>query len=214
MAQELVTVKNQLRAGVQIVGRELTRIDAQVQLLDLESQKVQDSFATPVAERFGQTDERQTRHVAITSQLHDVVHGTGEQSMHRDLLLDQEIARINEQHKRELENHQISINLMKDELSQNQESRHAQDGEIAVLKAPVEQLMGQVKGKGKTSDPTPEALGAGGRNPRPHLGGEAAGAPPSGGDPDDEGAPFGRKPDESRKGRRDERPAPQPEDDD
>jgi len=40
-AQELVTVKNQLKAGVLIVGRELARIDEQVQLLDLESQKVQ-----------------------------------------------------------------------------------------------------------------------------------------------------------------------------
>jgi len=134
--------------------------------------------------------------------------------MHRDLLLDQESARINEQHKRELENHQMSINLMKDELRQNRESQHAQDGEIAVLKAPVEQLMGQVKGKGKTLDPTPEASGAGGRNPRPQQGGEAAGAPRGGGDPDDEGVAFGRKPDQSRKGRRDERPAPQPEDDD
>jgi len=36
MAQELVTVKNQLKSGVQIVGRELTRIDEQVQLLDVE----------------------------------------------------------------------------------------------------------------------------------------------------------------------------------
>jgi len=36
MAQELVTVKNQLKSRVQIVGRELTRIDEEVQLLDLE----------------------------------------------------------------------------------------------------------------------------------------------------------------------------------
>jgi len=91
----------------------------------------------------------------------------GKQSMYRDLLLDQEIARINEQHKWELENHGMSIHLMKDELRQNPESRQAQDGEIAVLKALVEQLMGQVKGKAKTSDPTPEASGAGGRNPPP-----------------------------------------------
>jgi len=49
---------------------------------------------------------------------------------------------------------------MKDELRQNQESLQAQDGEIAVLKALVEQLMGQVKGKGRRSDPTPEASGA------------------------------------------------------
>jgi len=50
MAQELVTVKNQLKSRVQIVGRELTRIDEQVQLLDLESQKIQESFATQVSE--------------------------------------------------------------------------------------------------------------------------------------------------------------------
>ena len=74
--------------------------------------------------------------------------------------LNQEIAGINEKHKRELENHERSIDLMKDELRQNQESLQAQDSEIAVLKALVEQLMGQVKGKGKRSDPTPEASGA------------------------------------------------------
>jgi len=88
MAQELVTVKHQLKAGVQIVGRELARIDQQVQLLDMETQKVQESFATQVAQRLGETDERQTRHEAVTSQLHEVVQGTGEQSMHRDILLD------------------------------------------------------------------------------------------------------------------------------
>jgi len=69
--------------------------------------------------------------------------------MHGDVLLDSEIVRINEQHKREMENHQMSINLVRDELQQQQESREAQDGEIAVLKALVEQLLGQVKGKGK-----------------------------------------------------------------
>jgi len=57
MAQELVTVKNQLKFGVQIVCRELTRIDEEVQLLDLESQKIHESFATQVAERQGETDE-------------------------------------------------------------------------------------------------------------------------------------------------------------
>jgi len=87
--------------------------------------------------------------------------------MHRDLLLDQQIPRINKQHKQALENHEMSINLMKDDLRQNQESRQAQDREIAVLKALVEQLRGQVKGKGKTSDGTPEVSGAGGRNHPP-----------------------------------------------
>jgi len=116
MAQELVTVKNQLKSGVQIVGLELTRIDEQVQLLDLECQKVQASFAIQVSERLGETDERQTRHEAVTSHLHEAGQGTGEQSMHQDLLLDQEIVRINEQHKLELENHEMSINLVRDEL--------------------------------------------------------------------------------------------------
>jgi len=136
--------------------------------------------------------------------------------MHRDLLLDQEIFRINEQHKREMETHQISTNLVRDELQRQQESRDAQDGEIAVLKALVEQLLGQVKGKGKVSDPTPEASGAGGGRPPPPPRHGAAGAPGGGGGghADDEGEGSGRKPDESRKGRRDERPASQPEEDD
>jgi len=105
-----------LKSRVQLVGRELARIDEHVQLLDLESQKVQESFATQVVERLGETDERQARHEALTSQLHEAVQGTDDQSMHRDLLLDQEIVRINELHKRELENHEISINLVRDEL--------------------------------------------------------------------------------------------------
>jgi len=216
MAQELVTVKNQLKSGVQIVGRELTRIDEQVQLLDLESQKIQETFATQVAERLGETDERQTRHEAVTAHLHEAVQGTREQSMHRDLLLDQEIVRFNEQHKRELQTHEISINLASDELQRQQESREAQDAEIAVLKALVEQLLGQVKGKGKVSDPTPEASGAGGGRPPPPPRHGAAGAPGGGGggDPDDDGEGSGRKPDECRKGRRDKRPAPRPEEDD
>jgi len=215
MAQELVTVKNQLKSGVRIVGRELARIDEQVRLLNLESQKVQDSFATQVAEQLGETDQRQARQEAETSHLHEAVQGTGEQAMHRYLLLDQEIVRINEQHKRELANHEISINLVRDELRQHQKYREAQDGEIAVLKALVEQSMGQVKGKGKVSDPTPEASGVGGGRPPPPPRHGATGGPwrGGGGDSDDEGEGCGRKPDESRKGRHDERPAPQPEED-
>jgi len=154
MAQELVTVKNQLTFGVLILGRELARVDKQVRLLDSESQKVQESFATEVAERLRETDDRQTRHEAVTSHLHEAVQGTGEQSMHRDLLLDREIVRINEQHKRELANHEMSINLVRDDLRHQRESREAQDGEIAVLKALVEQLLGagQRKGEGVRSD--------------------------------------------------------------
>jgi len=192
MAQELVKVKIQLKSGVQIVGRELAGIDEQVQLLDLESQKVQESFATKVGERLRETDKRQARYEAVTSHRREVVQGTGEQSIQRDLLLDQEIVRINEQHKRELANHVISINLVRDELRHYQESREALDGEVAVLKALVEQLMGQVKGKGKVSDPTPEASGAGGGRPPPPRHG-ATGAPGGGGggDPNDEGEGSG-----------------------
>jgi len=40
MAQELVKVKLQLKCDAQIVAQELDRIDNQVQILDLESQKV------------------------------------------------------------------------------------------------------------------------------------------------------------------------------
>jgi len=36
--------------------------------------------------------------------------------MHRDRLLDQEIVRINEQHKPELDHHEVRINLVRDQL--------------------------------------------------------------------------------------------------
>jgi len=58
--------------------------------------------------------------------------------MHQDLLLDQAIVRIKEQHKGELANHEISINLVRDEHRHHHESREAQDGGIAVLTALVE----------------------------------------------------------------------------
>jgi len=179
--------------------------------VDLESQKIKESFATQVAGRLGVTDERHASDEAVTSQLHEAVQRTDKQSMNRDLLLHQEIVRINEQNKRELENQDRSLNVMREELQQHEESRQAQDRKISVIKALVEHLMGQVKGKGKASDPTPEASGAGGGNPPPPPQRKAAGAPGGGarGDSDDEGEGSERKPDESRKGRRDERPAPQ-----
>jgi len=43
IAQELLNVKIQVKCRVQLVGRELARIDEEVQLLDLESQEAQDS---------------------------------------------------------------------------------------------------------------------------------------------------------------------------
>jgi len=197
MAHELLKFKSQLRAGAQIVGQELNRMDEQVRILDQESQKVQESFASTVAERLGETDDREARHEAVTSQLHETVQGTEAQSIHRDLLLDPEIVRLNEQHKRELENHEISLNLIKQEMLEHQLAEQARDSEISELKAMVQTLMGQVKGKGKVSDPTPEASGAGGGKPSPPRRG-AAGAPGGGGggDPDDEGEGSGRKPDE------------------
>jgi len=125
------------------------------------------------------------------------VQGTDEQSMHQDLLLDQEIVRLNKQHKQELENNEISINLVRDELRRHQQSREARDGAISVLKALVEQLIVQVKGKGKVSDPTPEASGAGGGRPPPPPQHRAAGAlgRGAGEDLDDDGEGSGRKPD-------------------
>jgi len=184
----------------------------QVRILDQQCQKVQETFASTVAERLGETDDRQARHEAVTSQLHETVQGTEAQSIHRDLLLDQEIVRLNAQHKRELENHAISLNIMKQEMIESQLAEQARDGEISELKAMVQTLMGQVKGKGKVSDPTPEASGAGGgRPPPPRHGAAGAAGSGGGGDPDDDGEESGRKPDERRKGRLDERPAPQPE---
>jgi len=181
MAHQLLKIKSQLKAGAQIVGQELNRMDEQVRILDQESQKGQESFASTVPERLGETDDRQARHEAVTSQLHKTVQGTEAQSIHRDLLLDQEIVRLNEQHKRELENHEISLNLMKQEILEHQPAEQARDGEISELKAMMQTLMGQVKGKGKGSDPTPEASGAGGGKPPPQRRG-AAGAPGGGGE--------------------------------
>jgi len=89
--------------------------------LDLEFQKVKESLATQVAERLGETGERQARQEAVTSQLHAAVQGTDEQSMHGDLVLNDKIVRIIEQHKRGLKNHEISINLVRRELRQHPE---------------------------------------------------------------------------------------------
>jgi len=73
MAHDLLKFKSQLRAGTQIIGQELNRMDEQVQILDQESQKVQESFASTVAERLVETDDRQARHEGVTSQLHETV---------------------------------------------------------------------------------------------------------------------------------------------
>jgi len=97
----------------------------------------------------GETDERPTRHEPVTSQLHEAVQGTDEQCMHQDLHLDQEIVRMNEQYKWELENHKISMNLVRDELRRQQEYREVQHGEISVVKALMEQLYGRRRERGR-----------------------------------------------------------------
>ena len=160
--------------------------------MDIGSQKAQGSFAAQVAERLGETDDKQVRHEAVTSQLHERVQGTEAQSMHGDIMLEQEILSLNKQHKSVLENHEISLNLTRTELRHQMQDQQVRDGEISELKARVETLMGLVKGKGKVSDPTPAASGAGGGNPAPPPQRKAAGAPGGGGDPDEEGAGSGR----------------------
>ena len=54
--------------------------------------------------------------------------------MYRDLMLDQEIVRLNEQHKRELNNHQITLSLMRAELRSQKEAQQLRDSEILELK--------------------------------------------------------------------------------
>jgi len=67
MAQELLTVKLQLKSGPQILSQDLDRIDDQVRILDQEYHKEEESFASTLAGRLGETDERQARHKAVTS---------------------------------------------------------------------------------------------------------------------------------------------------
>jgi len=70
MAQELVKVKLQLKSGAHILDLELYRIDDHVRIIDQESQKLHEGFASTVAGRLGETHKRQARHEAVTSQLH------------------------------------------------------------------------------------------------------------------------------------------------
>jgi len=48
MAQKLLNVKTQLKSVAHFVGQVLARIDDHVHILDLESQKVHESFSTQV----------------------------------------------------------------------------------------------------------------------------------------------------------------------
>ena len=76
MAQELLQVTTHLKSGAVIVVHDLDRIDDHVRILDQQSQKVQESFTSTVAERLGEADARQARHEAVTSELHKKVQGT------------------------------------------------------------------------------------------------------------------------------------------
>jgi len=82
MAQEPLKVKLMLKSGAPIVALELNRIHNEEQILDLESQKVQERFAGHVAEQLGDTEVGQARHQAVTSHLHKALQGSDKQSMH------------------------------------------------------------------------------------------------------------------------------------
>ena len=91
MAEDLNTIKDLLAARVSIMGYELDRMDEQMKTLDQETQHIQESFATMVAERLEAASSRQRRHKELTSQLHEAIQDEGHQAMQRDLKLEQEL---------------------------------------------------------------------------------------------------------------------------
>ena len=99
IAHDQQKVKDQLMRGVSIVGQELIRVDEQMARLDTEFQFMQQEFAVQMAERLEEADSRQLRHEEVTLSLHAAVHEEGVQSRQRDVMLDQEILRIQKQHK-------------------------------------------------------------------------------------------------------------------
>ena len=220
IAHELQRVKDQLAKGVTIVGQELIRVDEQMARLDTESQLVQEEVAARIAERLEAADSRQLRHEEVTMSLHAAVQEEGIQSRQRDVMLDQEIIRIQKQHKDELAEQEENINLLREALEAQLDDQAAWDNELADLKALVRSLSGQVKGKGRVPDTVPEATGGGngGKKPPPKMRGAAGGAPGGGDDDgedddDDEGAHRGGK----RPGgpsRRKKTPPPDDDDDD
>lgn len=102
MAEELDKVKAQLAAGVQIIGQELERVDKTMNALDVETQRVQKEFAMQVAQWLEAADSRQLRYEEVTLQLHGAVQTEGQQAMQRDLMLDQELQRVDRKHKEEM----------------------------------------------------------------------------------------------------------------
>ena len=209
MVEDLQRVKEQLNQGATIVGEELTRIDKQqVKFLDQETQRIQETFAARVAERLEAADSRQLRHEEVTSQLHDVVQGEGQQAMRRDLLLEHELQQVRRQHEEE-------VTQLNNQLHRYEERQVARDAELAQLKEGLRLLQNLDKGKRREESPTPEAGGAGGGNkpPPPKMKGAAAGAPGDG-DDDGENSDDG---DSHRNRKRREKPRrrkPPPDDDD
>ena len=189
IAHDLQKVKDQLMRGLCIVGQELIRVDEQIARLDTQSQLMQPEFRVQVAERLEEAESRQLRHEEVTSSRHATVHDEGIQSRQRDVMLDQEILRIQKQHKDELAEEEENINLLREVLQAQLEDQALRDNEMTELKALVRSLTGQVKGKGRAPDTTPEvAGGAGGGNkpPPPKIIGAAGGAPGGGDDNGDD----------------------------
>ena len=186
IAHELQRVKDQLAKGVTIVGQELIRVDEQMACLDAESQLVQEEVAARIAERLEAADSRQLRHEEVTTSLHAAVQDEGIQSRQRDVMLDQEILRIQKQHKDGLAEQEENITLLREALEAQLDDQATRDNELAELKEQVRFLSGQVKGKGRAQDTGPEATGGGnrGKKPPPRMQGAAGEAP--GGDDDDD----------------------------
>jgi len=163
----------------------------------------QKEFASEVVEKFADSDARQSRHEAVSSQLHENIHQEGAASISRDQILERLVRENQDQHQRELDNHESQLGEIADYLKEERRIGKARDRELRELKDMMQSLLGQVKGKGKQSDPTPEgpsAAGGGGGNRNPPPTAAAPGAPDDD-DDDDDGDDRGRK------GRRDERPA-------
>ena len=102
-------------------------------------------------------------------------------------MLDQEILRIQKQHKDELAEQEENINLLREALEARLEDQVASDSEMMELKALVCFLTGQIRGKGRAPEVL-EARGGGGGNkpPPPKMRGAGEGAPDDDNDDDDD----------------------------
>ena len=127
MAEELATIKTQLSAEATLIGRDLRRIDDTMDTLEVETQRVQEEFAARVAQRLKAADSQQLRYEEVTSQLHGAVIGEGQQAMARDLLLDEEIQRIQQ-------GHQDEMRKLKERLQQSEAVQASRDNELDELR--------------------------------------------------------------------------------